>query len=152
MLIINIHKDSLVVLLYAKMNPANHKAYQIPWSQEIIPTSRIRLTSILCTQILFTPVVGTTWGVAVVWRILLVGTDGSLYIINRCLFSFRCLNFALWIWHCNNVFLKTLVVWNGLSIVHSFSLLDPVGKIWIIWVLPWGVLDGPVRCSFFRGA
>ena len=30
----NINKNSLLVLLSAKRNPANHKAYQIPWSQE----------------------------------------------------------------------------------------------------------------------
>ena len=30
-----------------------------------------------------------------VWRILLVGIDGSLYLIVRCLFSFHCLNSAL---------------------------------------------------------
>ena len=58
MLIINIHKDSLLVLLSTKENLANHKAYHIPWSQEIIPTSQISLMSILCTQVLFTPVAG----------------------------------------------------------------------------------------------
>ena len=31
---------------------------------------------------------------AVVWRILLVGIDGSLYLIVRCLFQFRYLNFV----------------------------------------------------------
>ena len=55
----NLNKDSLLALLSAKRNPANHKAYRIPWSQEIIPTSRICLMSILCTQGLFTPIVGT---------------------------------------------------------------------------------------------
>ena len=54
----NINKDSLLVLLFAKKKPANHKASHIPWSQEIIPTSRISLTSTLCTQGLFTPIVG----------------------------------------------------------------------------------------------
>ena len=34
---INLHKDSLLVLLSAKRKRANHKAYHIPWSQEIIP-------------------------------------------------------------------------------------------------------------------
>ena len=53
---INLHNDSLLVLLSAKRKPANHKAYHIPWSWEIIPTSRISLTSTLCTQGLFTPV------------------------------------------------------------------------------------------------
>ena len=38
----NINKDSLLELLSAKRNPANHKAYHIPWSQEIIPTSRYK--------------------------------------------------------------------------------------------------------------
>ena len=56
----NINKDSLLVLLSAKRKPANHKAYHIPWSQEIIPTSRISLASTLCTQGLFTPVAGTS--------------------------------------------------------------------------------------------
>ena len=56
----NINKDSLLVLLSAKRNPANYKAYHIPWSQEIIPTGRISLASTLCTQSLFTPVVGST--------------------------------------------------------------------------------------------
>jgi len=54
----DINKDSLLVLLSAKRKPANHKAYHIPWSQEIIPTSRISLASTLCTQGLFTPVAG----------------------------------------------------------------------------------------------
>ena len=45
----NINKDSLLVLLSAKRKPANHKAYHIPWSWEIIPTSRISLASTLCT-------------------------------------------------------------------------------------------------------
>ena len=56
----NINKDSLLVLLSAKRNTANHKAYHIPWSQEIIPTCRISLASTLCTQGLFTPVAGAT--------------------------------------------------------------------------------------------
>ena len=33
----NINEDSLLVLLSAKRKRANHKAYHIPWSQEIIP-------------------------------------------------------------------------------------------------------------------
>ena len=57
----NINKDSLLVLLSAKKgNSANHKAYHIPWSREIIRTSRISLVSTLCTKGLFTPIVGTT--------------------------------------------------------------------------------------------
>ena len=48
----NINKDSLLVLLSVKRKPANHKAYHIPWSREIISTSRIS------TQGLFTPVAG----------------------------------------------------------------------------------------------
>ena len=52
----NINKDSLLVLLFAKRKLANHKAYHVPWSREIIPTSRISLASTLCTQGLFTPV------------------------------------------------------------------------------------------------
>ena len=56
----NINKDSLLVLLSAKKeNPANHKALHIPWSLEIIHTSRISLTSALCTQGLFTPIAGS---------------------------------------------------------------------------------------------
>ena len=97
------------------------------------------------------PVAGVAWGVAVVWRILLVGTDGSLYLIVRCLFQFRCLNSALWTWYCYNVFLRTLVVWHRLSIVNSFSLLDPRWKMWIVRVLPLGVLDEPVWCSQLLG-
>ena len=54
----NINKDLLLVLFSAKRKPANHKAYHIPWSQKIIPTSRVSLASILCTQGLFTPVAG----------------------------------------------------------------------------------------------
>ena len=54
----NRNKDSLLVLLSAKRKPANHKAYHIPWSREIILTSRISLASTLCTQGLFTPIVG----------------------------------------------------------------------------------------------
>ena len=45
----NIHKDAPLVLLSAKGNPTNHKAYHIPWSLEILPTSRISLASTLCT-------------------------------------------------------------------------------------------------------
>ena len=56
----NINKDSLLELLSAKRNPANHKAYHIPWSQEIIPTTRISLASTLCTWGFFTPVAGST--------------------------------------------------------------------------------------------
>ena len=56
----NINKDSLLVLLSSKGNPANHKAYHIPWTQEIIPISRISLASTLCTHGLFTPVAGST--------------------------------------------------------------------------------------------
>ena len=53
----NINKDLLLALLFAKRNPANPKALHIPWSREIIPTSRISLASTLCTQGLFTAVV-----------------------------------------------------------------------------------------------
>ena len=56
----NINNDSLLALLSTKRNPATHKAYHIPWSREIIPTSRISLVSTLCTQGLFTPVAGST--------------------------------------------------------------------------------------------
>ena len=56
LLIKHIHKDSLLVMLFAKGNPANHKAYHILWSREIIPTSQVSLASTLCTQGLFTPV------------------------------------------------------------------------------------------------
>ena len=56
----NINKDSLLVLLSVKKNPANHKTYHIFWSREIIPTNRISLASILCTQGLITPVAGST--------------------------------------------------------------------------------------------
>ena len=55
----NINKDSLLELLSGKRNPANHKALLIPWSREILSTSRISLASTLCTQGLFTPVAGT---------------------------------------------------------------------------------------------
>ena len=54
----NRNKDLLLVSLFVKRKPANHKAYHIPWSQEIIPTSRINLASTLCTQGLFTPTTG----------------------------------------------------------------------------------------------
>ena len=46
----NKNKDSLLVLLSTKRKPANHKAYHIPWSQEINPTRRISLASTLYTQ------------------------------------------------------------------------------------------------------
>ena len=94
MVIKYVHKDSLLVMLLQKENPANHRAYHILWSREIIPTSQVSLASTLCTQGLFTPVAGAARGVAVEWRILLVGTDGSLYLIVRCSFQFRCLNSA----------------------------------------------------------
>ena len=54
----NINKKSLLELLSAKRNSTNHKALHIPWSQKIIPTSRISLASTLCTQGLFTLVAG----------------------------------------------------------------------------------------------
>ena len=53
----NLHKDSLLVLLFAKKETSK-PAYHIPWSQKIIPTSRISLVSTLCTQGLFTLVAG----------------------------------------------------------------------------------------------
>ena len=60
----NLNKDSPwldnELTMITERKPANHKAYHIPWSREIIPTSRISLTSKLCTQGLFTPIVGTT--------------------------------------------------------------------------------------------
>ena len=82
----NINKDLLLVLLSAKRNPANHKAYHIPWSREIIPTSRVSLASTLYTQGLFYPYCKCSLRMAFEWRIFLVGTDGSLYQIARCLF------------------------------------------------------------------
>ena len=45
----NLNKDSLLELLSTTRNPANHKAYHIPQSQKIIPTSQISLASTLCT-------------------------------------------------------------------------------------------------------
>ena len=57
---INLHKDSLLILLSTIRKSANHKAYHIPWSRKIIPTSRINLASTLCTQGLFTTVADTT--------------------------------------------------------------------------------------------
>ena len=54
----DINKDLVLVLLSAKRKPANYKALHIPWSREIIPTSRISLASTLCTQDLFTPIGG----------------------------------------------------------------------------------------------
>ena len=56
----NIKNDSLLVLLSTKRKLANYKAYHIPWSREIIPTSRISLASTLCIEGLFTPIAGTT--------------------------------------------------------------------------------------------
>ena len=55
----NTNNDLLLVLLSTKRKPANHTTYHIHWSREIILTSRISLASTLCTQGLFTPVVGT---------------------------------------------------------------------------------------------
>ena len=46
------------MLLSAKENQQTIKAYHIPWSREIIPTSRISLASTLYTQGLFPPVAG----------------------------------------------------------------------------------------------
>ena len=55
----NINKDSLLVLLSAKKKTQQTiKLIIIPWSWEIIPTSRISLLSILCTQGSFTHVAG----------------------------------------------------------------------------------------------
>ena len=54
----NINKDSLLVLLSAKRKLASHKAYHVPWSRKIIPTSWISLASTLCTQGLFTYIAG----------------------------------------------------------------------------------------------
>ena len=67
-------------MLFAnKKKTSNHIAYHTPWSQETIPTSWVSLASTLCTKGLFYPVASVALGVALVWRILLVGTDGSLY-------------------------------------------------------------------------
>ena len=41
-----------------KRKQQTHIAYHTPWSRETIPISRVNLTSILCTQCLFYPVVG----------------------------------------------------------------------------------------------
>ena len=55
----NINKDSLLVLLSTKKKTQQTiKLIIIPWSWEIIPTSRISLVSTLCTQGLFTSVAG----------------------------------------------------------------------------------------------
>ena len=54
----NISKDSLLELLSAKRNPANHKSLHILWSREIILSGWISLASTLCTQGLFTPIAG----------------------------------------------------------------------------------------------
>ena len=51
MQLIIIHKFGLTnSIAFCQKKPANHKAYHIPWSREIIPTSRISLASRLCTQ------------------------------------------------------------------------------------------------------
>ena len=54
----NLNKDSLLVLFSVKRKPANHKTLHIPWNRKTILTSRISLTSTLCTQGLFTLVAG----------------------------------------------------------------------------------------------
>jgi hypothetical protein len=48
-------------------------------------------------------------------------------------------------WYCNKYFLRLFVVWNELSIVTLYSLLDPECKCGLFWVLPLGVLDGTTR-------
>ena len=55
------------------------------------------------------------------------------------------------LWYYNKWFLRLYVVWNRLSIVRLYSLLDPGCKIWIFRVLPLGVLDGTTRFSSLSG-
>jgi hypothetical protein len=55
-----------------------------------------------------------------VWRILLVGTDGSLLRSLDVYLLFAVLFPHSEHWYCNNLFLKKPVVWNGLSIVTRF--------------------------------
>jgi hypothetical protein len=90
--------------------------------------------------------------IGLVWRILLVGTDGFSFRSARCWFYFhsiiyRTLNPGVVI----NAFLRLCVVWNRLSIISLYSLLDPGWKMWIVRVLPLGVLDGIVWFSSLSG-
>ena len=44
------YKDELLVMLFTnKRKQQTHIAYHTPWSRKTIPTSRVSLTSTLCT-------------------------------------------------------------------------------------------------------
>ena len=105
----NINKDSLLVLRSTKRNLANHKAYHILWSREIIRTSRISLASTLCTQG-YLPLLQVTLEEYLVWRILLVGSDEILVILSLdVIFQYSAVyHSALCIWYCNNALFKKL--------------------------------------------
>ena len=114
----NINKDSLLVLLSAKRKPANQKAYHIPGSREIIFTSRISLASTLCTQGLFTPVVGHAWTVPLCggffWWAQTYSRSLSLDVyFSISLFNIPHSDFGNVIMYL----LWTLYVWNALSII-----------------------------------
>jgi hypothetical protein len=120
-------------------------------SREIKISSRVSLASTLCTQGLFLPLLQVLFKqVGLVWRILLVGTDGfSSLPLDVILFPL--LFNALWTSGIVITILRLYVVWNGLSIVSLYSLLDPGCKMWSVRVLPSGVLDGIIWFSSLSG-
>jgi hypothetical protein len=147
----NINKDSQLVLLSAKRNPTNHKALHIPWSWETIPTSRISLTSTLCTQGLFTPVVGNAWGLPLCegffWWAQTDPCSLSLDAYFISLFNIPHSDFGNVIMY----FLWTLDVWNGLSIV-TYSHYWILGKKCRSFRFSLGVCPmDTARCSFLSG-
>jgi hypothetical protein len=75
-------------MLSANKRNTSLNAYHILESQEIIPTDLVRPMSTLYTQGLFYLVVVQLEELDLVWRILLVGTDGSMYHSARCYFIF----------------------------------------------------------------
>jgi hypothetical protein len=79
-----------------------------------------------------------------------VGTDGfSSLPLDVILFSL--LFNALWTSGIVITILRLYVVWNGLSIVSLYSLLDPGCKMWSVRVLPSGVIDGIIWFSSLSG-
>jgi hypothetical protein len=139
------------VLFFACKKPTSHKAYHDPWESENIIPSWVSLASTLCTQGLFLPLLQVHFEqVCLVWRILLMGTDGfSSLPLDVILLPLLII--ALWTSGIVITVSRLCVVWNGLSIVSLYSLLDPGWKIWSVRVLPSGVLDGIIWCSSLSG-
>jgi hypothetical protein len=141
------------VLLFTNKKPTSHKADHNSWELGSLFSQSGKSCEYIVYSGFILPLLQVLLEqIGLVWRILLVGTDGfSLRSASRY-FYFRCLIYhTLNLWYCNKVFLRLCVVWNGLSIVSLYSLLDPGCKTWTVRVLPLGVLDGIIGFSSLLG-